>query len=92
MIAILGGALGVALAALASRAPGRVPRQRAARARHDARREGLMFTFAITIVTGLVFGLAPLLHLREQGVVERAQRRRQRSTSGGARPDAQRRW
>ena len=45
----------------------------------------LLFTFAISIVTGLVFGMAPLLHLREQVVTISLKEGGQRSTAGGAR-------
>jgi predicted permease len=45
----------------------------------------LLFTFAISIVTGLVFGMAPLLHLREQVVTTTLKEGGQRATAGSAR-------
>jgi putative ABC transport system permease protein len=45
----------------------------------------LLFTFGVSIVTGLVFGMAPLLHLREQVVSITLKEGGQRATAGSAR-------
>src|SRR3954466_529620 len=45
----------------------------------------LVFTFAVSIVTGLIFGMAPLLHLREQVVTTTLKEGGQRGTAGSAR-------
>ncbi len=45
----------------------------------------LLFTFAVSIVTGFVFGMAPLLHLREQVVSITLKEGGQRATAGSAR-------
>ena len=45
----------------------------------------LLFTLGISIVTGLIFGMAPLLHLREQVVTISLKEGGQRSTAGSAR-------
>ena len=45
----------------------------------------VLFTAAISILTGLVFGMAPLLHLREQVVSLALKDGGQRTTSGSAR-------
>ena len=45
----------------------------------------LLFTLGVSIVTGLVFGMAPLLHLREQVVTISLKEGGQRATAGSAR-------
>jgi predicted permease len=45
----------------------------------------LVFTLVVSIVTGLVFGMAPLLHLREQVVSLTLKEGGQRATAGSAR-------
>lgn len=45
----------------------------------------LLFTFAVSVLTGLVFGMAPLLHLREQVVSITLKEGGQRATAGSAR-------
>jgi predicted permease len=45
----------------------------------------LLFTFAVSIATGLVFGMAPLLHLGEQVVSMTLKEGGQRATAGAAR-------
>jgi putative ABC transport system permease protein len=45
----------------------------------------LLFTLAVSIVTGLVFGMAPLLHLGEQTVNITLKEGGQRATAGSAR-------
>src|SRR5262249_55504642 len=45
----------------------------------------LAFTASVSVVTGLVFGLAPLLHLREQVVSVTIKEGGQRATAGSAR-------
>ena len=45
----------------------------------------LIFTFAVSVLTGLVFGMAPLLHLREQVVSITLKEGGQRATAGSAR-------
>jgi putative ABC transport system permease protein len=86
VIATCGGILGVALAALGLSAllrayPDSVPRS--AEVTLDWR--VLAFTFAVAVVTGVVFGLAPLLHLREQGVDSGLNEGGTRTTAGTAR-------
>ncbi|MGE5816053.1 MAG: ABC transporter permease, partial [Acidobacteriota bacterium] len=67
VIAVVGGAVGIALATVGLRAllaayPASIPRS--ADISLDWR--VLLFTLGIALLTGIVFGLAPLLHLREQ--------------------------
>jgi len=45
----------------------------------------LMFTIVVSVLTGLVFGMAPLLHLRERAVTMSLKESGQRSTAGFAR-------
>jgi predicted permease len=45
----------------------------------------LLFTIAISILTGLLFGMAPLLHLRERAVTTSLKESGQRTTAGSAR-------
>ena len=45
----------------------------------------LLFTLGVSIVTGLIFGMAPLLHLREQVVTISLKEGGQRATAGAAR-------
>ena len=78
LLALVGGALGAALGYGGLRALlAGEPRQHPARARRS-RSTGrcCVFTFAVSILTGLVFGMAPLLHLREQVVIDLAEGRR----------------
>ena len=83
---IVGGALGAALGfaglrALLAANPDSIPR--ALEIALDWK--VLLFTLGVSIVTGLVFGMAPLLHLREQVVTISLKEGGQRSTAGGAR-------
>ena len=69
LLALVGGALGAALGfaglrALLAANPDSIPR--ALEIALDWK--VLLFTLGISIVTGLIFGMAPLLHLREQVV------------------------
>ena len=86
VIALLGGALGVVLASAGLRAllkayPDSVPRS--ADIALDWR--VLAFTLVAAIATGLIFGLAPLLHLREQAVDSALNEGGTRTTIGTAR-------
>jgi putative ABC transport system permease protein len=86
LLAIVGGALGAALGFAGLRAmlaanPDSIPR--ALEIALDAK--VLVFTFAISIVTGLAFGMSPLLHLSEQVVSISLKEGGQRATAGGAR-------
>jgi predicted permease len=86
VIAVLGGALGAVLATVGLRAllvayPGSIPR--AADIALDWR--VLIFTLAIAVLTGLVFGLAPLLHLREQSLTNALKEGGARTSAGAAR-------
>ena len=70
ILSIAGGALGLLLAHLGVRAllrayPESLPRT--GEVAVDAR--VLVFTFAMSIATGLVFGLAPILHIRMKGLI-----------------------
>jgi predicted permease len=86
LLAIVGGALGAAIGFVGVRAmlaanPESIPR--ALEIGLDWK--VLAFTFAISIATGLIFGMAPLLHLREQVVTISLKEGGQRSTAGSAR-------
>jgi predicted permease len=86
LLAIVGGALGAALGfaglrALLAANPDSIPR--ALEIALDWK--VLLFTLGISIVTGLIFGMAPLVHLREQVVSISLKEGGQRSTAGGAR-------
>jgi putative ABC transport system permease protein len=86
VIAVLGGILGVGLAFVGLRAllrayPDSVPRS--AEVTLDWR--VLVFTLVVALITGVVFGLAPLLHLREQGVDSGLNEGGTRTTAGTAR-------
>jgi putative ABC transport system permease protein len=86
LLALVGGALGMAigfggLRALLAANPDSIPRA------FDIALDWkvLVFALAVSIVTGLVFGMAPLLHLREQVVTISLKEGGQRSTAGSAR-------
>ena len=86
LLALIGGALGAALGfgglrAMLAANPDSIPR--ALEIALDWK--VLLFTLAISIVTGLIFGMAPLLHLREQVVSISLKEGGQRSTAGSAR-------
>ena len=86
LLALIGGALGAALGfaglrALLAANPDSIPR--ALEIALDWK--VLLFTFAISILTGLIFGMAPLVHLREQVVNISLKEGGQRSTAGSAR-------
>jgi predicted permease len=86
LLALVGGALGAALGFAGLRAmlaanPDSIPR--ALEIALDWK--VLLFALAISIVTGLIFGMAPLLHLREQVVTVSLKEGGQRSTAGTAR-------
>ena len=70
ILSVAGGALGLLLAHLGVRAllrayPESLPRT--GEVAVDPR--VLVFTFAVSIATGLVFGLAPILHIRMKGLI-----------------------
>ena len=86
VLALLGGTLGVALGFAALRAllaanPDSVPRS----ANIALDPSVLLFTLIISILTGLLFGMAPLLHLRERVVNVSLKEAGQRATAGAAR-------
>ena len=86
ILALAGGAVGAALGIAGLRAllaanPESIPR--ALEIGLDWK--VLLFTLGVSIVTGLVFGMAPLLHLREQVVTISLKEGGQRSTAGSAR-------
>src|SRR4051812_18209454 len=86
LLAVVGGALGAALGfgglrALLAANPDSIPRALEIALGWKV----LLFTLGISIVTGLIFGMAPLLHLREQVVSISLKEGGQRSTAGGAR-------
>ena len=83
LLALVGGALGAALGfaglrALLAANPDSIPRALEIALDWNV----LLFTFAVSIVTGLIFGMAPLLHLREQVVTISLKEGGQRSTAG----------
>ena len=86
LLSLVGGALGAALGfwglrALLAANPESIPR--ALEIALDWK--VLAFTFLISILTGAIFGMAPLLHLREQVVNISLKEGGQRSTAGTAR-------
>jgi predicted permease len=86
LLALVGGSLGVALGFAGLRTmlaanPDSLPRS----ADVVLDPAVLFFTLAISIVTGLLFGMAPLLQLRERIVNVSLKEAGQRSTSGAAR-------
>jgi predicted permease len=86
LLALMGGVLGTALGfgglrGLLAANPESIPR--ALEISLDWK--VLLFTLGVSIVTGLVFGMAPLLHLREQVVTISLKEGGQRSTAGSAR-------
>jgi putative ABC transport system permease protein len=86
LLAIVGGALGAALGFAGVRAmlaanPESIPR--ALEISLDWK--VLAFTLGVSMLTGLVFGMAPLLHLREQVVTISLKEGGQRATAGSAR-------
>jgi predicted lysophospholipase L1 biosynthesis ABC-type transport system permease subunit len=86
VLALAGGAVGAAigfggLRALLAANPDSIPR--ATEITMD--RAVLLFTIVVSVVTGLVFGMTPLLHLREQAVTMALKESGQRSTAGSAR-------
>ncbi len=85
-MAVIGGALGLflgwaGLRALLAVSPGSIPR--AAEISLDPR--VLVFTLLITLGTGILFGLAPLLHLGERTVGSALREGSRRTTVSGAR-------
>jgi predicted permease len=86
ILALVGGTLGAALGLIGLRALLAANPQSIPRALEIALDwKVLLFTLGVSIVTGLVFGLAPLLHLREQVVSISLKEGGQRSTAGSAR-------
>jgi predicted permease len=86
VLALLGGALGAFIGIAGLRAvlaanPDSIPR--AGEIAVDP--AVLLFTIAVSILTGLLFGLAPLLHLRERVVTMALKESGQRTTAGSAR-------
>jgi putative ABC transport system permease protein len=86
VLSLIGGALGAAagyagLRAVLAANPSSVPR--ATEIALDP--SVLVFTIAVSILTGLLFGMAPLLHLRERAVTMSLKESGQRTTAGSAR-------
>jgi predicted permease len=86
LLALVGGALGAAigfggLRALLAANPDSIPRSLEITLDWKV----LLFTLGVSVVTGLIFGMAPLLHLREQAVTSALKEGGQRSTAGFAR-------
>jgi predicted permease len=86
LLALIGGALGAALGFGALRAllaadPGSIPRS----AEIALDPAVLAFTLLVSVLTGVLFGMAPLLHLREQAMNMSLKEAGQRTTAGTAR-------
>lgn len=86
VLSLMGGLLGFVLGAvgvntLLATNPDSIPR--ASEISLDA--SVLVFTLAVSVVAGLVFGLAPLLHLTVKDLSSGLREGTQRSTAGGAR-------
>jgi predicted permease len=86
LLALVGGALGAALGFAGLRTLLRANPESIPRALEISLDwKVLFFTFVVSIVTGLVFGMAPLVHLREDVVTASLKEGGQRSTAGTAR-------
>ncbi len=86
LLALVGGALGAAvgfggLRTLLTANPDSIPRTLDIALDWKV----LLFTLGVSILTGLIFGMAPLLHLREQVVTIALKEGGQRATAGSAR-------
>jgi putative ABC transport system permease protein len=86
LLALVGGAVGAAigfwgLRALLAANPESIPRAMEIALDWKV----LLFTLGVSILTGLIFGMAPLLHLREQVVSVALKEGGQRATAGSAR-------
>ncbi len=86
LLALIGGAVGAAigyggLRALIASSPNSIPRS----AEIALDPAVLVFTVVVSVLTGLLFGMAPLLHLREQVVSVSLKESGQRTTAGSAR-------
>jgi predicted permease len=86
LLALIGGAVGVGIAfgglrALLAADPDSIPRS----ADISLDPVVLTFTVVVSILTGLLFGMAPLLNLRQQAVTMTLKESGQRSTAGAAR-------
>ena len=86
LLALVGGALGAAvgfggLRTLLAANPDSIPRALDIALDWKV----LLFTLGVSILTGLIFGMAPLLHLREQVVTIALKEGGQRATAGSAR-------
>ena len=86
LLALIGGAVGMALAygglrALLAADPDSIPRSA------DISLDPIVLTFTllVSVVTGVLFGMAPLINLRQQAVTMTLKESGQRSTAGGAR-------
>jgi putative ABC transport system permease protein len=86
LLALIGGAVGMALAygglrALLAADPDSIPRAA------DISLDPIVLTFTVlvSVVTGVLFGMAPLISLRQQAVTMTLKESGQRSTAGGAR-------
>ena len=86
LLALIGGAVGTAIGFAGVRALLAANSDSIPRALEIALDwKVLVFTFVVSILTGLVFGMAPLLHLREQVVSITLKEGGQRATAGSAR-------
>ena len=87
LLSIVGGALGLVLARVGVQALIRALSRPACRApaRSTVDPLVLLFTLGVSIATGLVFGLAPLMHTRVKGLVDGAEGRRRQGATGAAR-------
>ena len=86
VLALLGGALGAAigfggLRAVLAANPDSIPRSNGIALDPTV----LAFTVVVSILTGVLFGMAPLLHLRERAVTLALKESGQRTTAGSAR-------
>jgi putative ABC transport system permease protein len=86
VLALMGGVVGAAvgfagLRALVAANPDSIPRS----TEISLDPAVLAFTVVVSVLTGLLFGMAPLLHLREQVVTVSLKESGQRTTAGSAR-------
>jgi predicted permease len=86
ILALIGGALGAVLGYAGLRAilaanPDGIPRSTEISLDPSV----LIFTLIVSVLTGLLFGMAPLLHLRQQAVTSSLKESGQRTTAGAGR-------